>query len=831
MHKYNYHDGLDTGRVCFELSLKPFVFLDDEYIDGVCRRLFTDWMPMIKKASSVGVMLWTADGSEILEYDGDLSKEFNWCNLIGIGNPRKEPKDEIEFHMLHVRSVPYNENMHKFTYGDLKRVISALKRVGAELTGKEVTVIETFDPGPEFAKSDFKFNRHQELAVGTIMGDNMWIHCASNLHAEDKKYAAFPDGIPEGTPFGTFLGRQFMAMKKDVGFDRIWLSNGFGFSLQSWNCYGEVFDGEKFDFSGAAQVRDSINKFWQTFTAETGDMVIETRGSNLSMAMDVSAHGCPVDDIYKYNMIAPPNSPWAALNSRFGLELCGYLSRIASLPENGYLFRYYIHDPWWANSPWFDRYGRCPHDIYLPLSLARLDENGKATKPYGINILSCDDSFGDMPEKGPNEVIPHLLSAMNDAPESCGPVTWLYPFKTYCDIGLREGKPDRLFMDDWFIEAAIDLGFPLSSVISDENFEKADAASFKNTVMFTAVPEAGSLLEKCVFKALENGIKVLLYGSCAYASDKLLELLGVTRTEPIEGEFTIDKSIIIDKFELDDLADRFEHRSLYSGGGLCEAVGDAKKVISVVTNDKGDQRAYLSLGDGIAWVRGSFPHDPKRGGSLPNVIPANTAFPVASLMRSALALLGLKVSFKAISAADNLPVSVISDGKESMFLTTFAKNMNVRMLMSTPLGAPVCTGLDAIVENDTSEMISPKWQHEEMQVFIKQDKRSQIITRHEINGPYLRADKRLSVAGLIDARVYLRLPEPFAHAEVAKFGPWPIHRNSEPMKYTEDGMFAYADGLTGAYNFTFQTKDTRDEYIEKGYIHDDATFFGDKFNK
>jgi hypothetical protein len=315
------------------------------------------------------------------------------------------------------------------------------------------------------------------------------------------------------------------------------------------------------------------------------------------------------------------------------------------------------------------------------------------------------------------------------------------------------------------------------------------------------------------------------------ASDKLLELLGVTRAEPIDGEVRIDKSIIIDKFEKDDLADRFEHRSLYSGGGLCEAVGDVKKVISVVTNDKGDQRAYLSLGDGIAWVRGSFPHDPNRGGSLPNIIPANTAFPVASLMRSALALLGLKVSFKAISAADALPVSVISDGKESMFLTTFAKNMNVRMFMSTPLGAPVCTGLDAIVENDTSEMISPKWQHEEMQVFIKQKERSQIITRHEINGPYLRADKRLSVAGLIDARVYIRLPEPFAHAEVAKFGPWPIHRNSEPMKYTEDGMFAYADGLTGAYNFTFQTKDTRDEYIEKGYIHDDATFFGDKVNK
>ena len=828
MHKYNYRDGLDTGRICLEMSLKPFIFLDDEYIESVCRRLFEDWKPLIKKASSVAVMLWTADGSEILEYDGDLSKEFNWCNLIGIGNPRKEPKDEIEFHMPHVRSVPYNENKHSFTYGDLKRVITALKKVGKELTGKEISVVETFDPGPEFAKSDFKFNRHKELAVGSIMGNNMWIHCASKLHAENKKYAAFPDGIPEGTPFGTFLGKQFMALKNDIGFDRIWLSNGFGFSLQSWNCYGEVFDGERFDFSGAKAVRESINEFWRTFTAETGDMVIETRGSNLSMAMDVSAHGCPVDDIYSYNMIAPPNSPWAALNSRFGLELCGYLSRIATLPDNGFLFRYYTHDPWWANSPWFDRYGRCPHDIYLPLALARLDENGKVTRPYGINLLSCDDSFGEMPEKCANEVIPHLLSAMNDYPESCGPVTWLYPFKTYCDIGLRDGKPDRIFMDDWFIEAALDLGFPMSSVISDENFNNVDASQFKNTVIFTAVPEEGSLLESCVFKALENGIKILLYGSCAHASHKLYDLLGIKKTEPIEGKFTIDKSIIFDSFEKDDLASSFNHISLYSGGGLCESVKDSEKVISTVKSANGEERAYLALGKNIAWVRGSFPHDPNKKGSLPEIIPANEAFPVASLMRSALALLGFKLSFSAYSAGDALPVTVVSDSKESMFLTTFAKNMNVKMIMSTPLGAPVCTGLDAIVENDTSEMIMPKWQHEELQIFIKQKERSHIITRHEINGPYLRCDKRLSVSGLVDARVYVRLPEPFAHAEYAKSGVWPWFKYSSPMKYTDDGCFAYADGLTGCYDFSFQTKDTREEYIEKGFVHDDETFWENK---
>ena len=817
MHKYNYRDNTNIGRACLEMSLKPFAYLDDEYIDSVCRKLFTQWHPLIEKATSVAVMLWTADGSEILEYDGDLDKTFNWCNLIGIGNPRKEPKDEIEFLNLHIRPVPYNEHKHDFSYRDLKRVVAAIKRVGKELTGFDIEVVETFDPGPEFAKSDFKFNRHTELAKGSIMGTNMWIHCAGKLSAENRKYAAFPNGIPEGTPFGTFLGKQFMALKRDVGFDRIWLSNGFGFSLQSWNCCGEVFDGKHFDFEGAADVRDSINEFWKTFTAETGEMVIETRGSNLSAAMDISAHGCPADDIYKYNMIAPPNSPWAALNSRFGLELCGYLSRIAALPKNGYLFRYYIHDPWWANSPWFDRYGRCPHDIYLPLALARLDENGEVTKPMGINMLSVDDSFGEMPEKCPNEVIPHILSAYNDYPAYCGPVTWLYPFETYCKMGLRDGNPDRIFMDDWFIESAIDYGFPISSVISDENFEKADASKFKDTVLVTAVPEEGSLLEKCVMKAHDAGIKILLYGNTLYASEKLRKMLGVSLSSPLEGEFTIEEKLSLDRYENDDLSRRLIHVALTSNGGVCEiAEGDAA-VLANIENSAGEMRAYATAKDNIVWIRGSFPHNSNITSSLPAQLSATEFFPPAILLRYALSVFGLKIGFDTLSSGDDLPLIILSDGVESMFLTSFAKDMNVRTNISTPLGAPVPTGCDAIVENDTAEMISPKWQHEEIQLFIKQKEKSHVCTKHEIIEG-LKYDKRITVSGLRDATVYLRLPEPFAHAEYAPGSDWPWFRKAKEMKYTEDGRFAYVENITGILQLAFQTKDTRDEYKRLGYV-------------
>lgn len=802
------------------MSLKPFVFLDDEYIENICRKMFSEWKPLTDKASSVAVMLWTSDGSEILEYTGDPSAKFNWCNLIGIGNPRTEPKTERDFEDLHIRPVPYSEHMHDFTYADLKRVISTIKRVGTEMTGFDICVIETFDPGPEFAKSDFKFSRHTEISVGSIMGKNMWIHCGKRLRAESRRYAAYPNGIPEGTPFGEFLGKQFTALARDVGFDRIWLSNGFGFSLESWNCKGELFDGKRFDFAGAENVRKSLCEFWRTFSAEVGDTVIETRGSNLSAAMDISAHGCPINEIYGYNIIAPPNSPWAALNSRFGLELCGFLSRIAALPKNGFLFRYYIHDPWWYNSPWFDRYGRVPHDIYLPLATARLDENGEVTNPEGVNLLSADDSFGDMPERCPYEVIPHILTAYDDCPTSCGILTWLYPFESYCKTGLLDDHPDRIFMDDWFIESAIDNGLPISSVISDGNFIKAEKKKFAHTVLLCPVPENGSVAEKCVFEALEHKIPLILYGSTRFASEKLRSLLGVSLAESgLDGKFEINEDLTLDIFEKNDLSRTLRHASLVSDGGLYEIPVRADFTRATVKNAEGS-RAYATYNNEakIAWVRGSFPHDPDIKGSLPEKTKNTEYFPCASLLRSCLALFGHKLYYKTESSCDELPVTVFSDSDKGIFMTSYSKNTIVKTFMSSPIGAPVCVGEDAFVYGDVSETVSPRFRHENLALFIKQDKKTLVRTKYEFPGDFIRTDRRIAVSGLSDASVTIRLPAPFAYAEYEENAGWPRMANAKTMKYSEDGLFATAEHISGRLDICLQTRENRDEYIRLGYF-------------
>ena len=65
--------------VSLEMSLKPFFDNSPETRRAVCRKLFKQWIPLCEHADEVQVMLWTADGSEILDYRGELETELEWA--------------------------------------------------------------------------------------------------------------------------------------------------------------------------------------------------------------------------------------------------------------------------------------------------------------------------------------------------------------------------------------------------------------------------------------------------------------------------------------------------------------------------------------------------------------------------------------------------------------------------------------------------------------------------------------------------------------------------------------------------------------------------------
>ena len=305
-------------KITLEVSLKPFKKVDDEYIHNVCREIFLQWRPLLKRRKEISLMLWASDGSEILDYDGDLTKPFEWAYFNGTANlPEATEEDNKNGVGLHDKKRKYIENPPTMTYEILRKIVQTFKEEGEKLyPDTRILVGETFDIGPEFAISDFKYNRHREISSGSVLDTFGFVDSTALLNADKRPYAAYPNGIPQDTPFATFLGKQVKAFFADLDFDFIWLSNGLGFSSNPWDLTGKIYDGKTFYPEKLNSTSKKVFDFWKLFREACPDIPIHTRGTNNSAGIDYATDGVPLYDIYKsgFDILPPPNSPWAPLN-------------------------------------------------------------------------------------------------------------------------------------------------------------------------------------------------------------------------------------------------------------------------------------------------------------------------------------------------------------------------------------------------------------------------------------------------------------------------------------------------------------------------------------
>lgn len=748
------------NSITLEMSLKPFKSTEIKYMEAVCRTVFTQWKDILDEAEMVSVLLWVADGSELLDYSGDLDNEFEWCKYIGGANPRMEqdPVGDPRGVGLHTRNYLYRENPPVFTYRILKELISMLKRVGTEITGKPVRVGETFDPGPEFAKSEFKYSRHNEICYGHSMGKKSMVCSYSVLKKDDKKYAAFPNGIPDQTPFGIFLGKQAQIFLKDLGFDYLWLSNGFGFGTETWGTTGATFDGEHFYIDKMEETQKRIMDFWKYFR-EGCDFPVEVRGTNFTVGIDLSSDAVNIQKIYNSNLdiLPPPNSPWAALDGDFGLELAGYLSRMTELPDDQkYLFRYYIHDPWWMNSPWFDRYERQPHDIYLPLACVRINQEGKIGKPTHWNFLSIDNSLGEMPEQCPQEVIPYLKDALRTAPDAVSPFVWVYPFEEYC--GLKDGRLEKPFFEDWFIRGAINHGIPLNTVVSTGIFRKTlrqNPELYQGCIPVTSVPKKGNPMQEEVIRFVQEEGNLILYGSLEGAGRKMEEFLNLSTTSSLSKELYL-KNYLTDE---NQVAEKIFHDPLLSDGGINTVLRENKEDVQVLAEvTDGSQSRVISIyrkekswKGAVIWIRGTncsslqgdrilTPHNPKE------------FYHVENLMRLSLQKFGYDIRFRQRNLGGITPIVLISRNDNAFYFSGYVPDTTTSIEMKMPLGAPLLLGYETLLENGYSQYHMPRAFHKECRVFVEQ-KDTSVISYHEVCPVSYMMRRRVMVTGLQDATV------------------------------------------------------------------------------
>ena len=783
-----------------EMSLKPFKVNNRDSIDQVCRNVFIQWAPLLRHADTISVMLWTADGSEILNYTGDDNQRLEWSQYVGNPNTDHEVNSGPKELSLHQRAYDYIPNPPQYTYGDLKYIVSALKRHGERLTGKVVRIGETFDPGPEFAKSEFKYKKHPEICMGNTMGAKTFVCCYATLNEDKEHYAGYPSGIPQGTPFGTFFGKQSQHFLTDMGFDFLWFSNGLGFGMETWGSTGAVFDGKQFHPEKLNDTRE-----------ECPDIRIETRGTNISVGADLAKDGVDLKAIYNgnFNLLPPPNSPWAALDGNFGLELAGYMSRISELPDDRYLFRYYIHDPWWANSPWLDRYGREAHDIYLPMAVARIDREGKVKLPTHFTLLTIDDSYGNMPEQVPSEMIPHLLQGRRTAPDQPGLIVWVYPFDEYHDWAHKQ--PERvkeIYYGDWFIQQAINDGFPLNTVVSTGNFVelmKAGKKTFDESILVSIVPDAGSDLEKQLIQFVKKGGKLFVYGPSSHASQKFLDFLNIKQVEPISGEMRVQTQLRSDLIKTPG-SSILRHNEDMSGGGIETLVNNtsdpstkvlAQAFMGAQKRDIAIQRQEKDWNGGmVVYLRGTNSAT-YRGGHLLTPDNPKQWFNGSSLLRYSLNNMGYSVYFDKLEADMKNPINCISRNDNAFYFSGFTPNQTIEQQWLFPQGAPIFTGYETELRNGIAHYRMPKSYQEECRVFVKQEKG--IISCYEVAPVEWKVKRRIGINGLKQATVRIYPGVDDANFKVVNNIGYPYNKPSLELKKGSDfsGTYYEFTDITG----------------------------------
>jgi len=768
----NYHGIEDKSlqknrfqNVTLELSLKPFKVNNKEYILQVAKEVFNQWSALIQHADTVSVMLWIGDGSELLDYTGKMNQMLSWGKYQGNPNSGREVGSGPAELTIHERAYLYIENPPNYTYSDLKLIVQTLKKAGRSIIGKPIQVGTTFDPGPEFAKSDFKYKKHPEILGGNAMGHKSMVSCYSILNADKESYAGFPNGIPANTPFGTFFGRQSRYFLTDLGFDFIWFSNGFGFGVEGWNAIGSIFNGTGFEQEKMDVATAKMSEFWKLFRKECPSFQVQTRGTNLSAGIDLARDAVDIKNIYKgnFNILPPPNSPWAALDGDFGLELVGYMSRMSELPDNRFPFRFYVNDPWWLNSPWLDRYGREPHDIYLPLSVCRIDACGKIGIPTDLRILTVDDSKGNMQVQIPNEVTPHILKARMDAPDTPGPLVWVYPFDEYHDWAHRfKDRLPEIYYGDWYIRQSINNGLPLNTVISTTSFQSVivkNPAYFKQSILVTIAPEAGSPLEKALIRFVENGGKLIIYGPVDHSSEVFKDFLNLKNESPIEGE------LVISSFYMPDLLESafpkvLNHRSLLSGGGIRSVLknknDNSTKMLAEV-EQSGTKRDIAWVrskpewqGGKVVYLRGtnscSF-----SGGRLLTPDDPSKLFTAPLLSRYALHEFGFDFSVDKQNPSVKSPVLTITRSNNAFVFSGYNPSNTVKLRFKMPQGAPLFFGLETKLENGSSTYTMPTAWNRECRVFVEQN--SGIVSYKELYSGQLGITKRFQINGLKNATV------------------------------------------------------------------------------
>jgi hypothetical protein len=811
-------------NVTLEVSPKPFLRTDDAFVAGVMTEIVRQWYSLLKHAESVSLLWWLGDGTDLLEYDGDPQRRIEWAMWLGFAHKTYVVSAADDPHGESIVGRPrlYRPNPAPLTYGDVRRIVAVMKDTVHALLGCDAQVGIPFDPGSEFCRSPFRYEQHPEMLVGNGM---RCIDATARLHADPRRFAGFPAGLPEATPFGTFFGRQAHCYLRDLGFDYLWLSNSFGFGRSPYSSggTGAFFDGLRYQPEHNRATHDAVLEFWQLFRAACPTAPVECRGTDFTVGMNLVNHATPYAALYAgdFTMTPPPNTPWPALTRNHGLALAGYLSQMCAHRGTRLPYRFYASDPWWCVSPWMDVFERMPHDIYLTTAVTRMDATGRAGAFNEIKILSIDTAWGALPEQIPDEIIPHLKRALRFRPDAPPPVVWVYPFDEYhAHTFDHQERIAEVFAGDLLIQQALNCAVPLSGVVTTTAFVASQHAHpdvYRGSVLVTPVPEAGSACERALLAHVAAGGAVLFYGATTCASDAWRTVMNLAVDTPLEGILALVQADDPDT-HAHPVALQFQHDPVLSAGGLHDIlrVPDDPRttLIAEAVNTQGSRRVVAVCrrdpawhAGAAAWVRGSssVARAELGGRTLATLNPAEF-YHGEHLVRHALGHLGWSIAIERRQPSDKACHLMVSRSRNGFVYAGYSPDDSTVYRLHSPLGAPILPGRDTQLVCGAARVPVNGWFHEECRVFLEQDGGE--VGLHAIAPKHFRYRRRWALTGLRNATVHF-FPETgcFAHTDILVNPNFHYFTIGDPLPMawhdTAWGRCVALHGVTGTVTFAW----------------------------
>ena len=224
-------DALKTDR-WLEIDLYWFELKD---MEKSVNEFWDRYYPLIEGVEGwKGVVMnvgWISD--YLLEWHGDLKETITlpknmkkWPWFKDEGQFSGNSTDRIRLWEDRFRKADSYEviNYEAWTYADLKKLCALIRKVAFTKHGLAGIRVGTFLLGWESAYDGDK-------TVFAKKHPNAYWHNAPNylgrLQADHTKYGAYPAGIPEGTPFTEFFGKQWGNLSKAVGLDVIVLRDAY----------------------------------------------------------------------------------------------------------------------------------------------------------------------------------------------------------------------------------------------------------------------------------------------------------------------------------------------------------------------------------------------------------------------------------------------------------------------------------------------------------------------------------------------------------------------------------------------------------------------------